>query len=151
MKGYPRGFLWSLVVTSIGLAASGVLLIPSALELRFGWDVPWRPTGGQRLWLTALHSSAALATCAFAGALWSIHMRSGWRAKRHLPSGSATAALLAGAVITAPAVLYLGNESWLDAASAGHILFGVACVGVGTLHRALAIIERSRRATAARA
>jgi hypothetical protein len=145
MKGYPRGFLSSLVVTFVALAASGVLLVPTALELRFGWDVPWRPAGDQRLWLAALHSSAALAACGFAGALWSVHMRSGWRSKRHLPSGSTTAALLAGTVITSLGVLYLGSEFWLNAASAGHILFGAAWLAMGAMHWTAAIVERSRR------
>lgn len=145
MKGYPRRFLPGLVAVFATLAVSGLLLVPTMLDLRFGWDVVWRLPGGHRLWVAALHSAAALALCGFAGALWSVHMRVGWRSRRHLISGLATAGLLGGTALTAVGVLYLGNEAWLLSASAVHTLLGLAAVAGAAAHWAVAVVERARR------
>ena len=146
MKGYPRRFLPSLVATFAALAVSGLLLVPTALDVRFGLDVAWRLPGEHRLWVAGLHSAMALLICGFAGALWSVHMRVGWRSRRHLPSGLATVGLLAGTVLTALGVLYFGDEAWLVSASAGHTLLGVVSVICGAVHWTVAGFERARRA-----
>ena len=145
MKGYPRRFLPNLVACFALLATTGLLLVPTTLEFRFGWDVAWRIPGDQRLWVAALHTALALLMCAFAGALWSIHMRVGWRGRRHLRSGLATIGLLIAAGLTALGVLYAGDESWLAAASASHTVIGAVSVLCGAAHWGVALVERARR------
>lgn len=145
MKGYPRSFLPALVETFAVLAVSGLLLVPTVLDLRFGFGVVWRLTGGQRLWVAMLHSFAALLMCAFAGALWSLHMRAGWRNRRHVVSGLATIGVLAGTALTALGVLYFGDERWLLSASALHTLLGAGAVIAGGTHWSVSIVERVRR------
>lgn len=145
MKGYSHNFFGGLTTTFAVLAISGFLLIPTALDLRFGWDVYWRLPGQQRLWVAALHSGAALLMCAFAGALLSIHMRVGWRSGRHLRTGLSTTGSLGIAAITALGVFYLGDEGWLVSASAGHILLGTASVVCGAAHWTVGFAERARR------
>jgi len=148
MKGYPRRFVPCLVAASAVLAVSGLLLVPTMLDLRFDLDVGWRLPGEQRLWVAAAHTAAALLLCGFAGALWSIHMRAGWRGRRHLRSGIATASLLAGTALTALGILYLGNEAWLLPASAAHMLLGVFSLVGGASHWLVAVVERRRSSTA---
>lgn len=145
MKGYPRRFLPGLVSVLVLLAVSGFLLVPTALDLRFGWGVPWRLPGSQRVWMAALHSGTAFLMCGFAGALWSVHMRVGWRSRRHLLSGLSTTAMLAGAALTALGVFYFGDETWLLTSSAGHILLGASGTLCGGVHWLVAVMERARR------
>jgi cation transport ATPase len=145
VKGYPRRFLPSLIGLVVALTVSGALLVPTALELRFGWDVAWRLPGQQRLWVAGLHTAAALLICAFIGALWSIHVRVGWRSRRHLRSGLATIGLLGGAALTTLGVFYVGDESWLVSASAAHILLGTGSTILVAVHWGVSILERARR------
>lgn len=145
MKGYPRGFLTALIVTFLGLAVTGLLLIPTALDFRFGWDVPWRLPGARRLQVEVLHSAAAFAICGFAGALWSVHMRAHWRGRRHLRSGLWTAGVLGVAAVTALGVLYAGDERWLVSASAAHIVLGALSIAGLGVHWSIARLERARQ------
>jgi hypothetical protein len=145
VKGYPRRFLPALIATFIVLAVSGLLLVPTLLDVRFGWDVVWRLSGSQRLWVAGLHSAMALAICGFAGALWSVHMRVGWRSRRHLHSGLWTLGLLVGTALTALGILYFGDERWSLSASAVHTVLGIVSVIGGGVHWAVAIMERARR------
>jgi hypothetical protein len=145
VKGYPRRFLPTLVATFVVVGISGLLLVPTMLDFRLGWDVPWRLPGAHRLWVAAIHSTFALLICGFAGALWSVHIRVGWRSRRHLITGLATAGFLAATSITALGVLYFGNERWLTLSSAGHTLLGAASLVGGGSHWIVAIAERARR------
>ena len=145
MKGYPGRFLPGLVTVFVLLTATGLLLVPTALEFRFGWDVAWRLPGDRRTWVAGLHTALAFAMCGFAGALWSIHVRVGWRSRRHLASGLAITGLLLATAITSLALLYAGDETWLSSASAAHTLVGVASVAGGAVHWGVTIVERARR------
>jgi hypothetical protein len=145
MKGYPRGFKTALLATFGVLGASGLLLVPTALEFRFGFDVAWRLPGGARLWVAAAHAATALLICAFAGALWSVHMRAGWRGRRHVVSGLLTIGSLTAAALSALGVYYLGSETWLVSASAAHTAFGVVGLLLVCLHASFALIARARR------
>lgn len=145
MKAYPRWFLPSLVASFVALALSGFLLVPTALEFRLGFDVVWRLPGEQRLWVAAAHSALSLTMCAFVGALWSVHMRVGWRSRRHLVSGLSTVTVLIGAALTAIGLLYFGNETSLLSASVLHTLIGTVSVAASGMHWAVTIIERSRK------
>lgn len=151
MKGYPRRFLPGLVTTFVVLAISGFLLLPTALEFRLGFDVAWRLPGDQRLWVAGLHSALGLAMCAFAGALWSLHMRVGWRSRRHVVSGICTVAVLTGAALTGIGLLYLGNKTWLTSASVAHTVVGTVSVAAAGLHWMATLSERSRRRIGAQA
>jgi hypothetical protein len=145
MKGYPRGFLTALVATFLVLAVTGLLLIPTALDFRFAWDVPWRLPGAQRLQVATLHSAAAFAICGLAGALWSVHMRAHWRGRRHLRSGLWTAGMLGGTAVSALGVLYLGDERCLVSASAAHIVLGALVIAGLGVHWSIARLRRARQ------
>jgi hypothetical protein len=145
MKGYSRRFLPALLASFIVLLGTGLLLLPTVLDLRFGFDVAWRLPGAHSTWVAGIHSAAALLVCGFVGALWSIHMRAGWHSRRHRLSGPATFALLVGAALTALGVVYLGDPAGLAVASAFHTLLASGAVVVGGIHWRLARVERAGR------
>lgn len=125
MKGYPGWFRSSLISTCLGLYASGCLLAPTTLELRAAWGLGWRLGGGARIGVVALHAGLAMLALLFVGALWSVHMRSGWRRHRQKTSGLLVAlpALLLG--LTGVGIYYLADEELANAAAFVHLGVGL--------------------------
>lgn len=126
MKGYPSWFRPALLGTCLGLYASGCLLAPTTLVLRATWDLGWRLGGGARVGVVALHAALAFAAMLFMGALWSVHMRSGWRRHRQKTSGllvTLPALLLA---LTGVGIYYLADEDLANAAAFVHLCAGLA-------------------------
>jgi len=148
VSGYPKGFGAFLYAVCAVLAASGLLLTPTVLDLRLEWDVPWRLSGGQRMGVAAAHTLAALVVTGVIGALWAVHVRRNWRQRRNRVTG----AMLVGAwvflALTGVAEMYLGDESAGLWASVTHT--GVGALVVVLLAAHIVIGLRSRRiATAA--
>lgn len=128
MKGYPKGFVPALVGTLLLMFASGLLLAPTTLALRADIAVPWRLPGAGRISVAALHAAGGFVLVLLIGALWAVHMRSGWRRHQQRTSGAILGGLLMTLVASAVAVYYLGDESLGAAAALAHLGTGIALV-----------------------
>lgn len=126
MNNYPGWFRPGLFVALALLLLSGLLLAPTTLLLRAELDAGWRLDGGARVWAAAAHALAGMALCFALGALWAVHMRSGWRRRRQRRSGGTLAATFGLLSLSALGVYYLGDEAWANAAALGHLGLGLA-------------------------
>ena len=110
MKGYPayfRNFIYFVLVT---LSVSGVLLIPSALEMRLEWSAPWSLSGEPRIAFHAAHATAAFLALFIIGALWVIHIRAGLARRKNHYSGIAMVVLMALLLLSGIGLYYAGDE-----------------------------------------
>jgi len=129
MKGYPYGFVPALVGTLLLMFVTGVLLAPTTLVLRAELALPWRLPGSGRVLTAALHAAGGFALMLLLGALWSVHMRSGWRRRQQRASGVLLGTLLLVLAASAVAVYYLGDEALGTAAALVHLGAGMALAG----------------------
>lgn len=129
MKGYPKGFVTALVGALLLMFATGLLLAPTTLALRADVAVPWRLPGAGRIVVAALHAAGGFALMLLIGALWAVHMRSGWRRHQQRISGVMLGSLLMVLAASAVAVYYLGDESLGTAAALIHLGTGLALAG----------------------
>jgi hypothetical protein len=134
MKGYPRFFrplLWAILSA---LLVTGLLLAPSALEMRLEWEVPWRLGPGLRLPVAAVHALLAFVALSVLGALAALHVRAGFRRRRNVVSGLALLLSFAALVLSAVGIYYLGEERPGAWASAIHLVVGLLAPLALTLH-----------------
>jgi len=134
MKGYPRNFLPALLGTVLLVFASGLLLVPNTLAIRVDVDLGWQVGGAGRVWTAALHAAAGFAAMLLVGALWSVHMRTGWRRRQHRASGLLVGLLFVLLAVTAVAVYYVGDEGLGTAAALLHLLLGGLLAGAFGWH-----------------
>ena len=128
MKGYPGWFLRVLLATLLLVLASGLLLTPTTLTMRFDMDVAWRLPGAARILAAAAHAVGGFAAMLLLGALWSVHMRAGWRRHRHRASGALVGGLLLLLALSAVGLYYLGEEQAGALAAALHLGIGLVLV-----------------------
>lgn len=126
MSGYPKGFYGFLTVAGLVLFVTGLLLVPTLLEMRLEWSVPWRLATDQRTLAAAAHLVAAFTVVAIAGSLWTLHMQRGWRMKRNRVSGSLLVAVLAVLGLTGAGIYYFGDETLSKWSSLSHAILGLA-------------------------
>jgi heme A synthase len=126
MKGYPRSFLPSFWALSTALLISGLLLAPTTLDLRLGWDMAWRLPGAARIGTAAVHAGLSFVACMLIGSLWAVHMRAGWRKRRQRRSGSVLLVLLLTLVLSAVGIYYLGDSGLADGLALLHLAGGLA-------------------------
>lgn len=129
MKGYPRWFLATLVGTLLMILVSGLLLAPTTLMMRAEVMVMWRLPGAARVATVALHTAAGFAAMLLIGAVWSVHMRSGWRRRKHRASGLTLALGLVVLCASAVAIFYLADEALGAMAALLHLAVGIGLVG----------------------
>jgi hypothetical protein len=134
MKDYPRNFLPTLLGVFTAAGLTGLLLGPTTLVLRAEWALPWRLGGGGRLVTVLLHVAAAWLLIFLAGALWSLHMRRGWRGRRRRGSGASLASLLGVLALSALGVSYAGDDALTNAAAYLHLGAGLALLGLLLRH-----------------
>ena len=84
--------------------------------------------------LLMIHGGAAMATLLLLGALFPLHVRRGWRARRNRIAGAAMVTCNAALILTAFGLYYLGSEALRPWASWLHI-------GVGLLLPALLVVH----------
>lgn len=125
MKGYPRAFLGWLLATLGSLFGTGLLLAPTTLAMRAKLEVSWRLSVALRNGCAIAHASLGLMVLLFLGAIWGIHMRSGWRRRRHYVSGIGVVTLLAALAATALVIYYASDEAVNSAASVAHLAIGM--------------------------
>ena len=126
MKGYPRYFQPWFWFVCAALLLTGLLLVPTMLVMRFEMDVPWRLSGDARLVVATLHATAAFVMLVVCGALWSVHMRSGWWRKLQRISGSLLVALMLVLALTALGIYYFGDAALADGAALIHVVASLA-------------------------
>lgn len=126
MNAYPPGFKTILHTVLSALFLSGLLLMPGALEMRMEWDVPWSLDRGSRVWTAAGHAASYFATLLLLGALWTIHMRTGWRRAENTLSGNLMLASFGLLVLSGLGLYYAGDEAFGRIALYGHLLAGLA-------------------------
>lgn len=124
MKGYPDWFSTVIIATVVFLFFTGCLLIPTMLDFRLEWDMPWKLSGKQRVTVAALHVILSYFILIIMGSLWRIHMRVGLRIKQNRYSGFIMVATLLGLTITGVGIFYLGDERLSITASVVHLLTG---------------------------
>lgn len=126
MKGYPKWFVPALIGTLVVLFATGGLLAPTTLAVHAELPLTWRLPGPARLLCAALHAAGGFAALALVGALWALHMRSGWRRRLQRRSGVLLATTLMLLAVSALAIYYAGDERVSAAAALSHLILGVA-------------------------
>jgi hypothetical protein len=125
MKGYPRWFV-TVLMSALGVMfVSGLLLAPTTLAMRADIGLPWRLPGSGRVLTAALHAAGGFALTLLVGALWSVHMRSGWRRRRQRLSGFLLGSLLLALAASAVAVYYVGEETLGAATAIVHLALGL--------------------------
>lgn len=134
MKAYPSWFLPVLLTSIIVLIVSGLLLIPTTLEMRFMQNVSWRLSGSLRLIDVATHTSVSYLIMMIIGALGMIHMRAGWRKQQNHISGILLLSVFVILLLSGLGLLYFGEESWILTASVAHIAAGVMIIGFAAVH-----------------
>ncbi len=138
MKGYPKwfsAFFVSLVITAV--FCTGVFLIPTTLELRFEWQIPWRLSGSNRIIVAALHALIGFIVFSLLVALWSIHMRHEWRLKKNRLSGILLLISLIFLMFSGVGIYYLGSEELMLFASGSHSVTGIILMLVYVWHSVL--------------
>lgn len=125
MKGYPRWFEPALLATTSFAFTTGCLLVPTTLALRADWSVGWRLSAGARSPMVAAHAALAFFFLIAIGALWSVHMRAGWRRHRQRTSGLMLVLMLLWLGVSGVGVYYLVDESWANAAGITHAAVGL--------------------------
>jgi integral membrane sensor domain MASE1 len=128
MKGYPRWFVPALIAAMLLMLLSGALLAPTTLALRGEVTLPWRLAAGARIGWAAAHAAGGFALLMLVGALWSIHMRSGWRRRRQRASGLMLGMLLLALAASSVVIYYAGDEAVGTAAAFLHLGLGVVLV-----------------------
>jgi heme A synthase len=126
MRGYPKWFYKYLMLLYVALFISGLLLIPTMLEVMLSWDIPWRLSADQRILTAALHTTFGFLTFMFMGALWTIHMREGWRKNKNKKSGLGLIAILFLLLLSAIGIYYLSDDQSLTIASIIHTVLGIS-------------------------
>ena len=134
MRAYPRYFLALFWLIVAGVLASGVMLAPGALELRFGWEVPEHLLPPGRVTWAAVHGLAAFATLTAFGALLPLHVRHGLRQSKNLRSGISLLVALPVLALTGWAIYYMADELWSLGASAAHMLMAIPVTAVVIVH-----------------
>lgn len=128
MSQYPKWFHPVLLGSLLLLLCTGLLLAPTTLFIKADIDLAWRMPGAARVPLAMLHALGGFVLVALAGALWSIHMRTGWRSRMRRGSGGILVGLLVGLTLTAVITAYAGDESLGGAAALVHLALGTGGV-----------------------
>jgi heme A synthase len=126
MKGYPHHFQPLFYAIFLTLLFSGIVLIPSALEMRLEWNVPWSLSGELRVGIHALHATGDFLFLFLAGALWSVHMRAGWRRHENHRSGVMLVSLISLLLLSGIGLYYAGEEELGRLAVVVHLFIGLS-------------------------
>jgi heme A synthase len=124
MKAYPNWFYGLLLASFIVLGLSGLLLIPTMLDMRLEYDVFWRLSASDRLISVAFHVMSSYLIMMLLGALSVIHMRAGMKTQRNARTGLGMVALFSVLLMTGVGLFYLGDDMLVLASSLTHTLVG---------------------------
>jgi hypothetical protein len=91
----------------------------------------WQTAGAD---LLMIHGGTAMAALLLIGALFPLHMRRGWRARRNRITGTAMATFNAVLIVTAFGLYYFGSDLLRPWSSRLHIAFGLALPVLFVIH-----------------
>lgn len=111
LSGYPRWFYRLLISALSIITFSGLLMLPTALEFKLGWDVEWRLMGREYTLIAALHLLSGILVMMILGALWQQHIKAGLRKKHNHVSGIIGASSLCILSLTGVGLYYIGSIS----------------------------------------
>ncbi|NHZ63056.1 hypothetical protein [Massilia genomosp. 1] len=126
MKGYPAWFVRALLGALLLLFVSGCLMAPTTLLMRFEMELAWRLPGAGRVVTAAMHATGGFVVLMMLGALWSVHMRAGWRKRRQRGSGATLGIMLVLLAASAVAIYYAGDDALGSGAALVHLAMGAA-------------------------
>lgn len=145
MAGYPKGFFSLLTGIFILLICSGLLLLPSMLEMRLDWDLAIHLNGAWRLASAASHCFAGFVSMMLFGALAAVHMRIGWHRRENLLSGATLVLVFTVLLLTAVGIYYFGDETASLCSSVLHSVAGLVLVLALCWHGVAGFVNHSRR------
>ncbi|MDX1802902.1 MAG: hypothetical protein R3292_02400 [Alcanivorax sp.] len=125
MRGYPRHFSGLLYTCLLLIVVTGLALLPTFLDMRLQMDVPWRPDFSQRTGIALLHTGGGLLLAWLLGALWSVHMRAGWRRGKNRISGVLLMTVLVVLMLSCLGIFYAGDEALSIGSSLVHVVAGL--------------------------
>ncbi len=134
MKAYPKGFLFVLISVIVLLLITGLLLAPTTMALRTELPVGWRLPAEMRIFCAAWHAVGGFAMMLLMGALWSVHMRMGWRRRKQRGSGIFLVTLLLLLTLSAVVIYYAADEVLGNWFALFHLVMGLLVVGVFSWH-----------------
>lgn len=124
IKGYPGWFYSFVMWVTATLFVSGCLLAPTTINLKLEWNVPWRLSSDQHIGMAAAHTTLSFLTMGIIGALWSIHMRAGWKRRKNLQTGLSLLIIMVLLGFTAIGIYYLGDGQASMYSSVVHMFMG---------------------------
>lgn len=145
MKGYPRRFKRAVVAALMAVWSSGLLLLPTTLLTRLDWMPPWRLTAEQRIPVAGLHALAGLVMALLLGAVWTVHVRGGWRRHRARRSGGLLAGSLLVLALSAVGIAYVTDEGVAQWVGLTHAAVGTLVLACFLVHERRHRHRRGRR------
>ena len=94
-----------------------------------GMPSPWEH------WLMQLHGAGVFVMLFLAGRVSAIHVKRGWRLKRHRITGVMMLSTLALLALSGYALFYLVSDEWRDGLGLMHAAIGLLCASVLLWHR----------------
>ena len=124
-------FRWTVYGVAAALFVTGAAwLMADALNDGPGGDA-WQEIGAN---LLMIHGGAAMTMLMVLGALFPLHVRRGWRARKNRVSGGATVTLNGLLIATAFGLYYSGSDLMRPWISDAHIAAGFALVALIVIH-----------------
>ncbi len=125
------GFRRSLVAAVVVLTITGATWLLADWEKDASAVEVWQSVAAD---LLMLHGGAAMVTLMLLGALFPVHIRRAWRAKRNRLAGPAMVGINAALITTAFGLYYAGADTLRAWISDVHIAAGFALPGALILH-----------------
>lgn len=126
LAGYPKWFtVGGVTFFMVLLFLSGIILAPTTLTQRLDWEVPWHLPGGARVVMAAIHLAASLVFMQLLGALWTVHMRVGWRKQLRRLSGGTIVAITVLLMVTTLGIYYSGDDTVSSVSALSHMGLGI--------------------------
>ncbi|NQY26011.1 MAG: hypothetical protein HRT92_02410 [Piscirickettsiaceae bacterium] len=123
-----------LLTSLVILILSGILLIPTALDMQWEWNVIWRLSGEQYLIAVAMHTAVSYLTLTALGALIPIHMKAGFITKKNHFSGLCLIFFFVILATTGIGLLYLAHGQFILLIDALHIVMGIILIIIFLVH-----------------
>ncbi|NOT15800.1 MAG: hypothetical protein HOP21_09560 [Methylotenera sp.] len=143
MNGYPKQFYYWFICIAALVWLTGLMLTPSSLEMRFEYTLPWQLTEELKHHTTTLHAVLAFSILWLLGAIWTIHIRAGWRKNKNRFSGVALLSACLIISLTGLGVYYVGDEKLANATALAHLFVG----GLSAILLSIHIVLGRKKAT----
>ncbi len=134
MRGYPKNFLGFLLITLFISLISGLLLIPTALELKFAISIYDPSPESLAEYLHLSHALFSFLILFIIGSLWSIHMRSGWHKKQNIITGLGLTLGFFILFLSGIGLYYFIDDTFLNSTSVIHIIIGIFIIILFIIH-----------------